>query len=340
MTDRAIPQHLSVAVTYVGALLDYLGARGHDAKAFATRAGVDPGNDSGQIPARQYVRMLDDAAALTGDPNIGLHVGESVEPRHLGVQGYAVMSAATAAEALERAVRYQTLVDTINKVTVEPMGKDMALVWQPTDYHPGRAFSELDVTSWVVFSRWATGVQRIYTRAEFRHAAPTDLREHERILQCPIRFGAPREALVFNETILGLPMPRQDPMIQRMMDEYGQRLLIQAAASDDPLEQARAYVSRQLTKEVPRVEDVAQSLHMATRTLQRKLTERGMTYSALIEGVRHELAQRYLADPLIHITEIAFLLGYSEQSAFQRAFKRWSGESPGAFRSRVLVKSS
>lgn len=338
MTDHAIPPHLTVATAYVGVLLEYLAAHGIDAAAFAAKAGIDRNDPTAQIEARAYVRMLDEAAELTKDPDIGLHLGERVQARHLGVQGYAVMSAATLAESLDRALQYQTLVDTINRAVLETRGAESALVWEPTPYSPGRAFSELDVTSWVVFSRLVTGLPLQFARIDFRHPQPVDTREHQRILRCPLRFGAEREAIAFPTAVLKLPMPQPDPMMQKIMDELGQRLLIQAAATDDPVECARAYVSRQLTHTLPKVEEVAGQVGLATRTLQRKLTENGMTYSALVDGVRRELAERYLADPGIQMAEVAFLLGYSEQSAFQRAFKRWTGDSPGSFRQRALTK--
>ena len=339
MNDQTIPGHLTVASGYAGALLDYLQKRGIDPEPFAAKASVDRAKPTEQISARDYIQLLDEASVSAGDADIGLHVGECLQPRHLGVQGYAVMSAANTAEALERALKYQTLVDTINRTVLETKGNDAALAWEPTAYNPGRAFSELDVTSWVVFSRLCTGLPIIFKRIDFRHAAPKDTREHRRIFGCEIRFGAEREAILFPTAILKLPMPQPDPMMQRMMDELGQRLLIQAAATDDPLERARAYVSRQLTHALPKVEGTAQSLGLTTRTLQRKLSERGMSFSGLVESVREELAKRYLADPGIQMTELAFLLGYSEQSAFQRAFKRWTGDSPGAFRAKALART-
>jgi len=337
MPNRPIAAGHTVSVAYVGAFFDYLQRRGHDAAAYTRQLGISENEPLAYILAASYIQALHEAAERLGDPDIGLHVGERIEARHLGVQGYAVMSCATAEEALGRALRYETLVDTVNRVRLSIDGLEAALVWDTVPGLRSRIFSELDLTSWVVFSRLSTGYALPFLRAEFSHAEPADTREHRRILQCPLVFGALTEKLVFPAAVLQVKMPKPDPTMRRMMDEYGERLLINAAASADPIDQARAHISRQLAHAAPMIEDVARALELTVRTLQRKLAERGLTFSGLVDGVRRELAERYLRDPAIQISEVAFLLGYSEQSAFQRAFKRWTGDAPGGYRQRTLA---
>lgn len=336
MTDHPFPAHVTVTVAYAGALLDYLDQRGVNSATFAAEAGLDTANLSQRIPAQDYLRLLDQAARLTGDPNIGLHVGECVDLRHLGVVGYAVMSSENATEAVSRAQRYETLVASINRTTLVTTGDESALVFTPTADAPGRTYMELDVSLWVSFWRRAAAHPIALKRVEFSHSAPADTRAHARIFQCPVCFDARRSAAVFSTALMKAPMRQPDPVLRQIMDEYARRLLIQAAASEDPVTRARAYISQKLTEAPPRIGVVAAALGLTPRTLQRKLMDSGLSYSGLVEGVREELARRYLQDPAIDITEVAFLLGYYDQSTFHRAFRRWTGDSPGAFRQRAL----
>jgi len=337
MTDHPLPAHVTVTVAYAGALLDYLDKRGVDSAAFAAEAGLDTADLGRRIPAADYLRLLERAARLTGDPCIGLHVGECVDLRHLGAVGYAVMSSENGAEAVSRAQRYEALVASVNRTSLVTAGDESALLFVPIAESPGRTYMELDLTLWVNLWRRAVAQPIAFKRVEFSHPAPADTRPHARIFQCPVCFDARRNAVVFPTALVNMPMRQPDPVLRQLMDEYARRLLIQAATSEDPVARARAYISQKLTEAPPRIGAVAAALGLTPRTLQRKLTDSGLSYSGLVEGVREELARRYLQDPAIDITEVAFLLGYYDQSTFHRAFRRWTGDSPGAFRQHALA---
>ena len=117
-----------------------------------------------------------------------------------------------------------------------------------------------------------------------------------------------------------------------MMDRLAAHKMESLRLSDDPLNAARQLIVKQLEDDGVELAGIAAQLNLSTRSLQRLLQEQGLSFTQLVDGVRRELAERYLADATLDLTDIAFLLGFSEQSAFQRAFKRWMGKTPAAFR--------
>jgi AraC-like DNA-binding protein len=173
-------------------------------------------------------------------------------------------------------------------------------------------------------------------RVEFRHAAPADTREHQRIFQCPVLFSRPRHAVAFAPSLLERSLARPDDEVRQLMEMHAQRLLKGLAESDDPVSRARAFITTRLSAGELALAEVASHLGMAERAFQRKLQGQSLTFRTLLDEVRREQAERLLRNPSFSVGDAAFLLGFSEQSAFQRAFRRWTKVSPGTYRRRVL----
>ena len=333
----------TVSVAYVQGLVDYLSRAGHDSSAFLREAGLSLellAQREQRIAASRYLDLLGRAVQLTGDPHLGLHLGEAIRPGYYGVLGYLVMSCATVADALHRQARYAELVGNLGRILLqdEPAHDgeaQVALTWVPHLPQQRAQVCEETLASWLTFGYWISGVQEAPTAVRFQHAAPQDTREHERIFRCPLSFAQADNALVFPKRILATPLGQADSQVRRMLDAYAERLLQGLRQGDNVLDQARQRLAQQLPQDSVSLEWLAAELHMSVRTLQRRLAEVGLSFSQLLDETRQQLALHYLRDPALELAEIAFLVGFSESGSLTRAFRRWTGQTPAEYRRQL-----
>jgi AraC-like DNA-binding protein len=166
----------------------------------------------------------------------------------------------------------------------------------------------------------------------FAHPPPADDREHRRFFGCEVRFAEPEDSLAFDREFLDAPLPAADPALSSVLERYGDGLVARLPAGDPFLDDARRAVAALLRGGDTSLEALAARLGQSRRTLQRRLQALGTSQQDLVDSVRRELALLWLADPRTSITEVAYLLGFSEPTAFHRAFKRWTGTTPAEHR--------
>jgi AraC-like DNA-binding protein len=166
----------------------------------------------------------------------------------------------------------------------------------------------------------------------FAHPEPASITEHLRVFGAPVLFGCPMTAFVIDRELLERQVPAADPRLYGILKRYLDRVLEEMPPEDDLIAAARRSIGELMRDGDPTLARVAKSLAMSPRTLERRLNERGLRFKALVADTRRRFAINYLRDPGHTLTEIAFLLGYSEVSAFNRAFKRWTGQSPMVYR--------
>lgn len=328
--------HATAAVSYLRALFDYLRLRGVAAGQLLEGRPLDLEDREARLPESEAAALFNRAATLLDDEALGLHVGEQIRPGHYGVLGYVAMACTTLGEALVCQQRYQGLVLSIAPLRLRTLGETIELSWRTEPNPAYRHLAEFNLAALLSFVRWITGQPLNPLGLDLIYPRPADLREHQRLFACALRFDEEEYRLRLPASWQGLPLIQPDPAMRGLMDRLAERQLQQLARSEDPVAQARAQVARQLGEGVPGLPQVAAALHLSPRSLQRLLQDQGLSFTQLVESVRRELAERYLAEPALDLTDLAFLLGYSEQSAFQRAFKRWTGQTPGEFRRQLL----
>ena len=336
----------TVSVAYLQGLVEYLQRQGIAPEALLARAQLSPevlGQRDQRIAASAYLTLLSEGVRLSGDPFLGLHLGESVRPGYYGVLGYLIMSCATLADALHRQARYASLVGNLGRVVLddEPALLDgealVAHSWQPLLAQQQRQLSEETLAGWVSFGRWISGLDIAPTEVRFQHSAPADTSEHARIFRCPVLFDQPDNALVFPKRLLAAPLSQADAQVRGMLDAYADRLLAELNQGHGVLDRARLELARQLPEQGADLEAIAAALALTPRTLQRRLRESGLSFSQLVDETRQQLVLHYLRDPALELAEIAFLVGFSEAGSLARAFRRWTGTSPGEYRRHLCA---
>jgi AraC-like DNA-binding protein len=184
----------------------------------------------------------------------------------------------------------------------------------------------------VMFGRQLTGVEWAPLAVHFQHPSPPDQTEYQRIFRAPVHFSQPENSLLVARAVLDLPNRRADPELCRYLQRHADTLLAQYARPATFVDQVRRHVLEGLRQQDVNVARLARQIGVSPRTMHRRLQEHGTSYQTLLDTVRYDLARSYLGERHLAIDEVAFLLGFAETSAFYRAFKRWTGMTPGEYR--------
>lgn len=330
MTERAKPNTVSSA--YLQALFDYTRSRGVSDELLLNGLPLNLQDGDARCSETAAAELFDRAAMLLGDDALGLHVGAGIRPGHYGVLGYVVMNCATLGEALDYLRRYQALVIDLGEVGIAAESDSIVLSWAPDEGRSLRQLAEFNWAALISFMRWISGREGAPRRIDFNYAAPAQLDQHHRLFACELRFDQPRYQLVLPLDWLRAPLIQPDATMRAAMLRLAEKQLLALPRGAGMLPRARSFIARRLSEGPVELAWVADQLAVSTRTLQRALQDDGHSFSGLVDEVRRELTERYLADSSLDVVDLAFLLGFSEQSAFQRAFKRWTGCTPGDYR--------
>lgn len=317
--------------------------QGDDADAVLAKVGLGRSqlaNVDARVPHELAVRCWLAAQSVTADPFFGLNVATHQDPRGLDLQAYAMFSSPTLGEGLRRVVDVHRLQHSRATLELERSADGGTAILRhrlPGERRLPRCIGEWIVATWLRAIREATGQRLDVSGVDFAHAAPSSPRQLDELRDTfgvTPTFGASRHELRFSAGYLSLAMADADPRLLAILDRHAQALIDALPAGDDLTDRVRSVLVHELGQGDSGAERVADRLHMSVSTLGRRLREQGSSYKALLAEVRHEMASRYLADESMAITDVAFLLGFSETSALTRAFKRWTGLTPTQWRDR------
>jgi AraC-like DNA-binding protein len=324
----------SAATCSIGSLLPIVdalrGLRVDVARVLAS-AGLDEAqlaDPERRIRVVQSLAIWDAAYREAGDPALGLRVVERLDFSKFSLFAYLAASSATAREAWQRATRYLRIVNDATEIEVEVDGARSICRTGLRGFELSRSQAEFSVGLMVKIAPRVVGDGRAL-EAWFRHARPEYAELYDRVLGCPVHFDAPFDGIGGSSRLLDRPLPHADSELCALLEEQARQHLARVPATRDFRDVVRHRIAAALPHGDPGVEAVARALGMSSRTLRRRLRECGATHQQLLDEVRHELARRALEQRGISLNEVAFLLGFSDASAFHKAFRRWTGQSPG-----------
>ncbi|WP_394840647.1 AraC family transcriptional regulator [Pendulispora brunnea] len=302
------------------------------------------------LPLSAYRSANEQLAELLQDEFIGLHAAQEAPRGSFGILEFVVRHTRNIDTALERTQRYWRLVSEIAKLDVETRCGEVLLTYRIADEPScmGRQGNEFVLASFLRFLRELTqtrsaegdSVEEKPMRAasvEFAHPAPADLSELVAFFGTErLRFDAPHNRIAFEASVLSLPVPSGDERLLQWLDEYATSLLPPEPAAERAVPGLERQIRSCLHESVPpTVTEVARRLRISSRTLQRRLCEAHMSFYGVLEGIRCELAERYLHDASLSIYEVALRLGYANERGFERAFMKWHGVTPRAYRRKL-----
>lgn len=345
VAHRLLGSSFSVSGTYLFHLIPMAKELGLDVETLLTEAGIDQhklGQPDYRVPLFKILKMQALQQELNQDPALGIKLGAQVRPRFFQVLGYAAMSANTLGDAIQQLLRFEKLVWDLG-ISDFKQGKDTSVIRLKTllpEVIPAQMV-ELAMAGWISFGRDIVANQSLVTNeslplaVHFSHQGPEDSSAHQAFFNCPVLFGQKENAVIIPSYLLNEATKDADPQLQQMMNLQGDALLKSYMLEVNLSNEVRACICRQLSCGEPDVSDIAEQLDTNARNLRRRLQELKTSFKELVDEVRYELAQAYLADKALSLVDIAFMLGFSEQSAFSRAFKRWQGQTPSQFRERL-----
>ena len=293
-----------------------------------------------RVPIATMQRLWPLVIVATHDPDFDLRLGRLVDFTTAGTLAYVLLHAPTLGAAITQLCRYQDLACQGVRTFQTPAPEWPGASWlrleltSPAIIHPRYALnSELSI--YCAAFATLTGQPVTPLAVHLAYPRPADTRAHERAFgTAALVFEAPVTQVAFDAATLAHPVRHAHPGLFPLFEQHAAALLAQLPSNQPPtlVEQVRREIVRQLKGQAPTLATVADCLHLGVRTLQLKLKAANHTYQHLLDAVRCELAQRHLREPYLSTTDIAFLLGYAEPSVFVRAFKKWTGQTPGAFR--------
>jgi AraC-like DNA-binding protein len=330
----------SVSIQPVRLILAGAASHGQDAVAVAARHGIDASqlaDADARIPARVAMRMWDEIPRLVGDELFGLRLGEGANASALPLFGYLMGSSSTLGEGLQVALRYQRILQTVNRTKLVVEGNHARLVVdvRPQHIEPLRHAISFVMAYWITTARSLIAGPITPRAVHFAHAPPEAAEaraEYRRVFGIDVRFGEPPTELHFDRELLARPIPRADGALRELLERHATSLLAHLPEAPSLSARVRATLVGRLRTGNVEIAQVATALRMSARTLQRRLRSESTSYSELVDDVRRELALRYVADPALSLTKVALLLGFADQTTFHRAFVRWTSKAPGAFR--------
>jgi len=328
----------TVTATAVTTLLDYAGNRGADRSDLFRRAGLanaDVVDRDARIPLARYRDLIHAAKSLTKDPAFALHHGEAVDVNEISLIPALAAGSSSVAEGFAAINRYSRLgvdVETESGGDRFELTRGMGVLWlidrrlHPNDFPE---LSESTFARMVCSTRRGLGPVPLFKAVHFTHPAPSYAAEYERVFQIPVTFASDRNALALDESLLsGIRGRRSPPLVAAVVRERADALLARLDDTITTRGQVEAVLSAGLPSGNASVEFVARELALSRHTLFRRLKREGVTFADVLGALRQRMATHYLDDVGLPVGRTASLLGYSDATAFARAFRRWTGAAP------------
>ncbi|WP_377847577.1 AraC family transcriptional regulator ligand-binding domain-containing protein [Bosea sp. UC22_33] len=314
-----------------------LSAQGIDPEPRMIEAGLSLSlldNPDERVPVRRQIAFLNIAADDLDDDLLGFHLAQSFDLRALGFVHYIMASAETLAEALTYQELYGAFANEAMKIREgSGEGASLELSYIGVERHLDRHQAEFWLTAMLRQCRLFTGRELVPTSASMLHSRPGRVAEMERYFGLQIDFGADLDLLAFARDTKELPLTTSDHFLKELLAGLHQKAFPYSAGEAGSLRtRVENAIMPRLRHGTPKIEAIARDLGTSARTLTRRLADLGISFSEVLDELRYQLAVQYLRDGTSTVSQVTWLLGYREPSASVRAFKRWTGKTPTAFR--------
>ncbi len=324
--------------------MDLARAKGADLEKIVAACGLG-GSDGAivdDVSVSDFVRLLATASEQLNDPLFGLRVGRIMQPIHFAGYGLGLCACRTLRQTAAQTMRFESLSHDLARTELLEEGEMAFLRWRsPWQGLEGfRHVCDLVAAAFRSQSEWLVGMALPRAEVDFVHDAPSDatLDEYETLLGAKLRFGAPTFEARFPRIWLDLPVTNADTELFAELSRIAEQRLAtrKRETNERPIIRAtRERILERLSRGRPSLPEVAESLGLTKRSLQRRLADENVSFSNLLDEVRREIVPRYLREKELSLTEIAFLLGFSEQSTFNHTFRQWFSMTPNAWRSQI-----
>jgi AraC-like DNA-binding protein len=304
---------------------------------------LDAGRDS--LPVADYIALLDTAARLAGDPVFGLHVGLHARLSTYPYYGLVVCACKTLREAFAQTRRYEGLAHDLGRSRMAIEAGVATYYWDcpwlaGCTAMQARHVCDSVLAGIVTFAGWLAHERLPLVEIGLPYATPDPALQaaHAQVFETPVVYGVPAAYGRFDAALLDRPVPNADASMFKVLQRHAEELLaarLRETAEPRIVADVRREVAAQLASDRARLDEVAAALGLTARTLQRKLADAGTSFQSVHDAARQALAEELLRDARLNLTDVAFMLGYREQSSFNRACRDWFGSTPARTRERL-----
>jgi AraC-like DNA-binding protein len=329
MSTTQIKNDYFVAGELAMLIFSYLNDARIDAPALRRRL-MNYGRGS-QMPITTWWQALSDMQRIKPDPYLGFAIGQHIQLFHSGVLGYQIAQSETLGDALISFQNFQSLLHNFGSVNIDHSDGRVNINWDYQGKKSTLLSDQIFAGSMLTIVRQITGNPKLAANEmRFQQAAPDSSSPP---LTIPIRYQSPALGISFPAQFLQLPIATVDPFLLSIIDR--QAIALKSTKQDRFLQLVENRIIAALSSGKPSAEAVASDLNLSRRTLHRHLKQHSLNFHGLLRQIRIKLADLYLSEPHLGLTDVAFLLGYSEQSAFSRAFRGWHKATPDVYRRQL-----
>ena len=326
-------------LTLTDILWQLMESNNHDPEPLFSKAGIsrDSIKTAGlRVPFKIVDNLWREASRVIDDPCFGLRASEFWHPAHMHALGYAWLSSCTLREALGRYKRYNRILSPISDITLEDNDQGLALIVKPTPQVAPRP-NRIDALFACIMKMCRTNYRNSLNPVciSLSREKPSCFQVYREVFKAPVAFETGQDSLTLPVDAVDQRLVSDNPQMALIHDKIMIDYLARLDKSDTVSQVKAAIIDRLPSGEVAQ-QDVAPLVNMSVRGLQRRLKALGTSFQKLLDMTRSELAHHYIRDMETDLTEIAFMLGFSEHSAFSRAFRRWTGRSPKETRDALL----
>ncbi|WP_454189899.1 AraC family transcriptional regulator [Paenibacillus sp. Marseille-Q7038] len=332
-------KHYETSVTMLYTLVKTLSYKGHDVEVFLSSHGLQSGllkQPGARIAAKQHMELMNAAALLLADEFFGLHQGRRMEMADLGAVGYVMMHSGTLGEAIAAYQRYHIIACSGYGIVMEEAGEKviLRLSLEGLQGNVSRHCTEDMIGSLVHMLSRLSGIPTKLHTVSFTHAPPDsgDFTPYIEVLGTLPDFEAAANEIRFDRSVLDYPVMYANGELVAWFEQQAEEVRKKLTEGQQFTDEVMHFLIDQLRSHIPTLKETAAAFHMGVRTFQGKLQLEKTSYTQVLASVRKELALRYLGKEGYSISDIAYMLHFSEESAFHHAFKHWTGNTPGQYR--------
>jgi len=294
------------------------------------------------LSSQRWLDLLDEAVRRSGDKDLGLRLHLQVDISDLGPFGFAILNSDTLRDALTTLCRYSSLGDRFLQLNMTENAKQCELKAEYLGEPIHRTRTDCGTSFLLNLIRSCIGDDWSPLEIQVTYQKPIDLSAHRALIGAPIRFGSPENKFIILKSDLDAPMPTADPRLFSILRAELERMLEQVPILEGPdnalIAEVRAELVRVICHGTPKIEKMAARMNLSPRSFQRRLAEHELTFKGLVSSVRRQMAEYYLRSGDYSLSEISFMLGYSELTTFIRAFRQWTGQTPKRYLNSIIAK--
>lgn len=337
-------KRFTIAVSNLHPVLQVAQSLGVDETRLLEESGINASilsSPENRFTLEQYDKLLKKGAELSGDDTFALLCGQAFTTGSGDVVTYMVHNCSNLHEAVIKYIEYQKIVGEAVQFKLLIENENAILTFKIIDHdlQDNRYILEAEAAATVKIGNEMTVPEIKYKEMRFKCPEPANTDEHRKIFNCPIKWSQPLSAIVFDKKFLDAPLKQPNPELLKLLENQARNALRKLTDSKTYTEKVIEIVTRHNFNNRLTVKQVAAEIPMSMRALQLKLSEEGTSFQQIIDELRKQNAVSYLKENTLSVSEIAYILGFSEPSVFQKAFKKWTGKTPGEYKKSLLASS-